>query len=78
MSGYIDKNVKKFCIRLGFRIRELRLKNKLSQESLAKKSQVSRSSITQIEGGVQNPTLFNVLKIAKVLKVPIDDLIKDF
>lgn len=56
------------------RVKEFRIKRKLTQEELAKRVGVRRETIVFLEKGRYNPSLKLVLKIAKELKVPISEL----
>jgi len=56
------------------RIKELRAKYGFTQEELAKKVGVRRETIVFLEKGRYNPSLELAFKVAKVLKVKIDDL----
>ena len=59
------------------KIKRAREKLGLSQEKLARLADVSNNTIINIEAGKQqNPTVETLKKIAKVLNVPIEDLIK--
>lgn len=59
------------------KIKRIREKLGLSQEKLARLADVSNNTIINIEAGKQdNPTIDTLKKIAKVLNVPIEDLIK--
>ena len=62
------------CARVGFSIREIRGKKKLSQEQLANLADLHRAYVGQIERGEKNIGLRNLEKIAKALKVSIKDL----
>lgn len=58
-------------------LRKLREDKGLSQEKLARLADVANNTIVKIEAGKnKNPTLDTLKKIAKVLEVNIDDLIK--
>jgi len=58
-------------------VKRLREKMGLSQEKLARLSDVSNNTIINIEAGKQdNPTIETLKKIAKGLDTPIEDLIK--
>lgn len=58
-------------------LRKLRETKGLSQEKLARLADVANNTIIKIETGKnQNPTLNTLKKIAKVLEVNVDDLIK--
>lgn len=63
-------------IKLGQRIRQLRVKLDLTQEDLAFKVGVDRSYMGFIERGEKNPTLTTLMKIAKVLKIPLVELFR--
>jgi len=58
-------------------IKKLRKQKSLSQDRLYKLADVSNNTIIKIEsGGIQNPTIKTVQKIAKALGVSLDDLMK--
>ncbi len=58
-------------------LKKLREAKKLSQEKLARLADVANNTIVKIEAGKnKNPTLETLTKIAKVLNVSVDDLIK--
>ena len=59
---------------LGQRIRFERLKKGLSQEELAEKTDLSRSAISCIECGVNDPKYTTLLKIAEALEIDISIL----
>ncbi len=62
---------------LGKKIKELRLKNNLSQDELARKANIPYTTLTKIEVGViKKPSVFVVAKIAKALSISLDKLIK--
>ena len=69
----MSKNILK---KFGSRIREERIKQKLSQEELAEKAGVHRTYIGMIERAEKNITLQNIEKISKALKISIDNLMK--
>ena len=62
--------------KMGENLRRLRLKNKLSQGDLAKKLDVDRAYISNIENGRMNTTLSTLEKIAKALKISSSELLK--
>ena len=58
-------------------LRKLRESKGLSQEKLARLSDVANNTIVKIEAGKnQNPTLETLKKIAKALDVSVDELIQ--
>ena len=63
-------------IKLGNRIRELRLKTGLSQEKFALFIGVDRTYFTSVELGKINISIINIEKIAKGLDVTLSELMK--
>jgi DNA-binding XRE family transcriptional regulator len=62
---------------LGKKIKKLRQKNSLTQEKLAIKAGIPYTTFTKIESGViKKPAVQTVVKIAKALRVKVEDLIK--
>lgn len=58
-------------------LKKLREEKGLSQEKLARLSDVANNTIVKIEAGKnQNPTLDTLKKIAKALDVSVDELIQ--
>lgn len=60
----------------GRRIKELRLKRKMSQEKLAEAADLHYSYVGQIERGTRNPSLVNIVKLARALHVRPGELFK--
>ncbi|MHC1690708.1 MAG: type II toxin-antitoxin system antitoxin SocA domain-containing protein [Bacteroidales bacterium] len=71
MKGTISKQ------QIGQRIAELRKKKKLSQEELAKKVDISRPSLTQIELGKRNIDILELQKFAMVLGFSLDEFMSE-
>lgn len=66
-----DKNI------IGDNIKKLRAKLNLTQEDLARKSEVKYTTLSKIESGVvTKPTVHIMAKIAKALGVSIEELLK--
>lgn len=61
--------------KFGNKLRVLRKKAGISQEELGFRTGLDRTYISGIERGERNPTLKNVNKIAKALKVSLSDLV---
>ena len=62
---------------IGKNIKKLRHSMELSQDKLSKIANVSYNSIIKLEtGGITNPTIETLQKIAVALKVSVDDLLK--
>lgn len=53
------------------RLKYLRLKRKLSQNELAKKSNLSQATIAQIENGKKDPSLTTLKALARALDIHI-------
>jgi len=62
---------------IGDKIKQLRNKQGLTQDELARKSDLPYTTLTKIESNViTKPTIQTVAKIANGLGIKIDDLIK--
>lgn len=58
----------------GSRVRELRTKSGMSQETLAHRALLERSYISGVERGERNISLVNIEKIASALQVSLESL----
>lgn len=56
------------------KIRELRTELGLRQEDLAREVGVTRQTINAIENDKYNPTLVLAMKLARLLKIPVEEL----
>ena len=65
---------KEILIKFGKKVREIRIKQNLSQERLAIKAGVHRTYIGMIERAEKNITLENIEKVAKALGLPVKEL----
>ena len=73
----VDKTLmKNEVIQFGKKLREARLKKKLSQGDVARILGVHRSYISGLERGRRNPSLLTVHKVAKALGVSTNELMK--
>lgn len=60
---------------MGYKIKEVRESQKMTQEELSEKSGVSRGTISALENGaVRTTTTKTLLKIARALNVGIDQI----
>ncbi len=58
------------------KIRELRTERGWRQEDLARKAGVTRQTINAIENDKYNPTLVLAMKLARLLKTPVEGLFR--
>jgi len=56
------------------KLRELRESQFLSQEELAKRAEISTSTVNHLENGKQKPRFVTIRKLAKALKVNPKDI----
>jgi transcriptional regulator with XRE-family HTH domain len=61
---------------LGKNIKSLRIKKKISQKYLSEKAGITIRHLLRIEKGEVDPGVSLIAKIAKLLKVGVDDLLK--
>ena len=66
-----DKTTKEFGLRIKNRRREMAL----SQEELGEVAGLHRTYIGHLERGEVNPSLINILRVAKALKIDPSDLV---
>ena len=60
---------------LGKRLRELRIKNEMSQEYVAKMIGVSNQAISKWETGKSDPDIGSLIPLADLFHVPVDELL---
>lgn len=68
--------MKNEVLQFGNKLREVRVKKKLSQGDIARILDVHRSYISGLERGRRNPSLLTVHKVAKALGVSVNELLK--
>jgi transcriptional regulator with XRE-family HTH domain len=66
----------KFLRDLGHRLREQREAQELTQAELADRCGLHRTFIGSVERGERNLSILNLRKIARVLRVPLDELLE--
>lgn len=62
--------------RMGMKIRRLRDRRAMSQETLAARAGITRGYLARIEIGRHEPTLSTLRKLAKALRVKVADLLE--
>jgi transcriptional regulator with XRE-family HTH domain len=65
-------------IKLGLKVREMRLAKSLSQTDLAFKIGKDQPSINRLEKGKINPSILYLLEIANGLEISVSKLLDDF
>lgn len=61
---------------LGTHIQSQRLHKNLTQEQLAERAGIDRSTVQRIEAGLNDPKYGHLLRIAGALSVPLADLVR--
>ena len=62
--------------KLGKNMKRIRTAKSVTQGDISRALKVARSFISNLENGKTNPTLATITRLAKVLGVPTDELIK--
>lgn len=63
---------------IGKNIKKIRQRKKLSQEHLARLTNISLNTLTKIESGfTKKPSFQTIVSIAKILDVSLDNISKD-
>jgi transcriptional regulator with XRE-family HTH domain len=60
---------------LGRRIRDARVYADLTQEELAHRAQIDRSTVQRMEGGQNDAKFSHLVRVARALNVPTRDLL---
>lgn len=60
--------------KFGEKLRQIRQESGISQEELGFRTGLDRTYISGIERGLRNPSLENIGRIAKALKISLPDL----
>jgi transcriptional regulator with XRE-family HTH domain len=72
----MDSKQAAFLKSFGKQLSEIRKQKGVTQEQLADKVDVHRTYIGFIEQGKRNPSIANIYKISKALKIEIGELFK--
>lgn len=76
MATVYTSSEQKILKQVGSKIRTLRNETGLSQEDFAKKVDLDRTYISDVERGERNVSILNLFKIAKGLKKPASLLLE--
>jgi transcriptional regulator with XRE-family HTH domain len=66
-----------YLTNIGLRIKEIRKKNNIKQDKLAKALNTSQPQISRLEKGEQEGSILAYKRIAEVLGVAIEDLVRE-
>ena len=78
-SSYnIQMNKQEFQEKYGIELKVARVRKKLTQEQLAEKIDCSSVYIGYLERGLQCPTIYQFLKIERILGIDLNEFFKDF
>jgi transcriptional regulator with XRE-family HTH domain len=72
-----DPETLRALVKLGKRIRELRLQREITQEALAERAAISVQHLLDLEHGRSNPTFASLHGLARGLDVPLRDLFEE-
>lgn len=75
MQEWINPFMTNEVVKFGKKLREARLRKKLSQGDMAKILGVHRTYISGLERGRRNPSLLTVQKVAKALNISPKELL---
>ncbi len=71
----MDLDQRRFLREVGFRVRQRRQARAWSQAELAGRCRLHRTFIGSVERGERNVSILNLRHIARVLRVPLVDLL---
>lgn len=69
----MSDETRNLIIYIGITIAEFRNKQKISQETLAEKSGIHRTYLSEVEGGKRNPTISVLNNIVLALEIRLSD-----
>ena len=74
-KGHVKHDEAATAVRIGERVRKLRLAGKMTAAELARRAGMQRPNLTRLEGAKHVPSLETVEKVAKALGVTVADLV---
>lgn len=74
----VNTEQQKFLNNFGKRLAEIRKQKGITQEALADIVELHRTYIGFIEQGKRNPSIVNIYKITKALKISLNELFKPY
>lgn len=76
-EGHLDQDPGTARIAFGLRLREVRTERGLSQEALARRTDLHTTAIRRFERGAREPRLTTILRLARGLEVPPSSLMDE-
>jgi transcriptional regulator with XRE-family HTH domain len=76
-NKYANMKEPDLLIKMGERIKDIRMKKKMTQNDLAIDCQFEKASMSRLESGRSNPTVRTLQRVCKALDVDIIELFKD-
>lgn len=70
------KTLQPELVEFGKNVRALRTVRRLSQEKLGDLAEIDRTYVGGVERGERNPSLINIVRIARALQVEPSDLLR--
>ena len=67
----------KMLIKLGQKIKMIRIGKNMTQNELAMECDFEKASLSRIESGKSNPTIRTLFRISMALEISISDFFKD-
>ena len=71
----MEESEKQLRKNIADKLRIYRAKERISQEQLAEKANLTQTYVYKLENEMANPSIFVILKLAKALNVTVNDLI---
>ena len=71
----MNRDDQEFLRDVGYRLREQRLARELTQAELGEQCKLHRTFIGSVERGERNISILNLRLIARVLRIPLTDLL---
>lgn len=68
-------NEEAFLMKIGKRIKELRIAKGISQQELAAEIEYEKSNMSRLESGRINPKIATLYKVAKALGISLSDIV---
>lgn len=69
-------NEKAFLMKIGKRIKELRIAKGISQQELAAEIEYEKSNMSRLESGRVNPKIATLYKVAQALGISVSDIVE--